>query len=94
MGKLGNKFRTIYRSDGGLTKVIIGIVIALAGIALGAWLGLWVMLVGGIMDFVHVIKGDGGAIEVLKGVLKVTFSWIGWVIVWLGISLGAIVATD
>jgi len=89
---LKSKFQSIYKSGADWKLLIIGLLIAVGGIVFGAWLGLWVMLVGSIMDIVEVVNGTAGSGKVLVAILKFTFSWIGWLFVWAGIAIGGAVA--
>ena len=62
-------------------KTVIGILMMLAGIVIGLYLGVWVMFVGGIVDivdfFFNVRPLD--AILLAFGILKVFFaSIVGW----------------
>lgn len=71
-------------------KPLIGIIMIIAGIGLGIYVGLWVCFIGGIVQIVDavrapVLSGQGLAI----GIAKVVFaSFAGWVSALLLISPG------
>lgn len=39
-------------------RVVIGVLVILAGVAAGLYVGLWLMLVGGIVQLVEAVKAD------------------------------------
>jgi hypothetical protein len=39
-------------------RQVFGIVMCVAGLALGLYLGLWVMFIGGVLDIVVAVKAD------------------------------------
>lgn len=56
-------------------KTAIGIVLMLAGVVLGLYVGVWLCLVGGIVDIVEVIKSQGiDAMKIAWGIVKVLCS--------------------
>lgn len=63
-------------------KTLIGIVSIIAGIALGLYLGVWVMFIGGIVDIIDQIKSpELSAMAVAWGVVKIVFAgFIGWLV--------------
>jgi uncharacterized membrane protein len=63
-------------------KTLIGIVLIIAGIALGLYLGVWVMFIGGIVDIIDQIKSpELSAMAVAWGVVKIVFAgFIGWLV--------------
>lgn len=70
---------------------IVGMIVAILGIALGVYTGFWVMFVGGIIDIIDVFKApttDGGLVAI--ALLKIFGAGlVGGVIAWGGIILGA-----
>ena len=70
--------------------VVVGIIFCLAAICGGLYLGLWICLVGGVVDVVNGFQAT--PIEALKvgiGVLKFfSSSIVGWITFVLGISIG------
>ena len=58
---------------------IIGIMIMLAGIALGLYVGIGILLVGGIIDIIEGIKHDFAAIPIAWGIAKIILATpLGW----------------
>jgi hypothetical protein len=64
---------------------VLGILLIIVGAILGIYLGVWVMLIGGIIQFVHGLQADpvsakdvafGIARFVLAGVTGVLAFWI------------------
>ena len=70
---------------------IVGMIVAILGIALGVYTGFWVMFVGGIIDIIDAFKApttDGGLVAI--ALLKIFGAGLaGGVIAWGGIILGA-----
>ena len=69
-------------------KKIIGILIAIVGIALGIYVGVWLMLAGGITQIVNSINPVNG-LGIAFGIIRIVFCEIGGLIVWLGIVIGS-----
>ena len=61
-------------------KMILGLVLMVAGIALGLYAGLWWAFIGGIVDVIQEIRApDLNAMNVAIGIAKVLFAGlIGW----------------
>lgn len=56
-------------------KFVIGALLCLAGFALGAYVGLWVCFVGGIIDIINQVKApEVDATVVAWGVVKIIFA--------------------
>lgn len=71
-------------------KKIIGIIIAILGIALGIYVGFWLMFVGGISQIINSINPlDGFGIAI--GIARIVFCEIGGLIAWLGIVIGSFI---
>ena len=70
---------------------IVGMIVAILGIALGVYTGFWVMFVGGIIDIIDVFKApttDGGVVAI--ALLKIFGAGlVGGIIAWCGIIFGA-----
>ena len=91
-GKLPNQI-------GGRMKTFFGIILTIGGVALGFWLGLWVMFVGGIIQVVnslpHEVLGmcvPADARGIALGILRITLaSFVGYVsgsiLIYPGINL-------
>lgn len=69
-------------------KKVIGILIAIAGIILGIYVGIWLMLVGGIIQIVNSINPING-LGIALGILRIIFCEVGGFIAWLGIAIGS-----
>jgi len=61
-------------------KFAIGILLMFAGACLGAYVGVWVCFIGGIVDVVTEIRAvDLSAMNVAIGIAKVFFAGVaGW----------------
>ena len=58
---------------------ILGNLIIAVGIAVGAYLGIWVMFIGGIIQIVDTIKTDFQGLQVAIGVIKILLAgFVGW----------------
>ena len=68
-------------------KRIIGILIAIAGIALGIYVGVWLMFIGGIVQIVNSINPTNG-LGIALGIVRIVFCEVGGLIAWLGIAIG------
>lgn len=53
---------------------VIGIVMIVAGVALGLYVGVYLMLVGGILQIVAAVKGGFVASGIAWGVVKIVFA--------------------
>ena len=69
-------------------KQIIGILIAIIGIILGIYVGVWLMFVGGITQIVNSINPLNG-LGIALGILRIAFCGIGVTIAQLGMIMGA-----
>lgn len=61
-------------------KMILGLALMAAGIALGLWAGIWWAFIGGIVDVIREIRApELDAMSVAVGIAKVIFAGlIGW----------------
>ncbi len=71
-------------------KKIIGILIAIVGIVLGIYVGIWLMLAGGITQIVNSINPING-LGIAFGIARIVFCEIGGFIAWLGIAIGSVI---
>lgn len=71
-------------------KKIIGIIIAILGIAGGIYVGFWLMFVGGISQIINSINPVDG-LGIAIGIAKIVFCEIGGFIAWLGIAIGSFI---
>jgi len=71
-------------------KKVIGILIAIVGIALGIYVGVWLMFVGGIVQIINSINGLGIAL----GIARIIFCEVGGLIAWLGIAIGSVIGLE
>ena len=69
-------------------KKIIGILIAITGIILGIYVGIWLMLAGGITQIVNSINPVNG-LGITLGIVRIIFCEVGAIIAWLGIVIGS-----
>ena len=69
-------------------KKIIGILIAIVGIALGIYVDVWLMLAGGITQIVNSINPVNG-LGIAFGIVRIVFCEVGGFIVWLGVAIGS-----
>ena len=67
---------------------ILGIIIIIASIALGLYVGLWLLFVGGIVQIANAVNPIDG-LQIAIGILKIIFaSPVGWMIGFLGTLIG------
>jgi len=60
------------------------------GVALGLYLGVWAMFLGGIVQCVEVVKGDVSGIQLGIGILRVLLSpAVGWICGLIPFGLGS-----
>ena len=69
-------------------KKIIGILITIIGIILGIYVGIWLMLAGGITQIVNSINPVNG-LGIAFGIVRIVFCEIGALIAWLGVVIGS-----
>ncbi len=74
-------------------KKIIGILIAIAGIALGIYVGVWLMFIGGIVQIVNSINPLNG-LGIALGIARIIFCEVGGLITWLGIAIGSVIGLE
>ena len=73
-------------------KIFIGIIIAILGIALGIYVGFWLMFVGGISQIINSINPVNG-FGIAIGIARIVFCEIGGFIAWLGIVIGSFIGS-
>lgn len=71
-------------------KKIIGILIAIVGIALGIYVGVGLMFIGGITQIVNSINPVNG-LGIAFGIARIVFCRIGGLITWLGVVIGSVI---
>lgn len=69
-------------------KKFLGILIAIIGIILGIYVGVWLMFAGGISQIISSINPVNG-FGIAIGVVKIVFCEIGGFIAYLGIVIGS-----
>nr|DAN92111.1 MAG TPA: hypothetical protein [Caudoviricetes sp.] len=74
-------------------KKVIGILIAIVGIALGIYVGVWLMFVGGIVQIVNSINPLNG-LGIALGIVRIVFCEVGVLIAWLGIAIGSVIGLE
>lgn len=58
-------------------KVIIGLLMVVAGVVFGLWAGVWWALIGGIVDVIEQVRApELSALAVAIGVAKVLFAGV------------------
>lgn len=70
-------------------KKVIGILMAIVGIALGIYVGVWLMFVGGIVQIINSINPTNGL-----GIVRIVFYEVGVLIAWLGIAIGSVIGLE
>jgi len=75
-----------------MIKLILGIGIIAAGVILGCYIGIWIMLVGGIMALAHGYDAHTlTATLIAINIIKICLSWfVGWMIAYVGITVGVL----
>ena len=72
-----------------VVKGIIGIIFIIAGIVLGAYLGIWVMLIGGIIQIVNAVQASPvSGSDIAYGVVKIIFCELPGIITYIFIVIG------
>ncbi len=74
-------------------KKVIGILIAIVGIALGIYVGVWLMFVGGIVQIINSINPING-LGIALGIARIIFCEVGGLIAWLGIAIGSVIGLE
>lgn len=75
---------------------LVGVLMCIAGVALGLYAGLWWAFVGGIVDIVNEAKAiETDAMNIALGIAKVVFAgFIGWVSALVLFLPGAVLLKD
>lgn len=71
-------------------RKIMGIFTTIAGIALGLYVGVWVLYIGGIVDIAEALN-PLDKIGVSIGALKMWSSWLGYVIGAIFYAIGNVI---
>lgn len=74
-------------------KKVIGILIAIVGIALGIYVGVWLMFIGGIVQIINSINPTNG-LGIALGIVRIVFCEVGVLIAWLGIAIGSVIGLE
>lgn len=74
-------------------KKVIGILMAIVGIALGIYVGVWLMFVGGIVQIINSINPTNG-LGIALGIVRIVFYEVGVLIAWLGIAIGSVIGLE
>lgn len=73
-----------------MIRQAVGIVIILAGIAIGIYLGLYICLWGGVLTIIDAV-GTGAFLTFIWGVLKIMFAGaVGWGSFWICTVIGMV----
>lgn len=74
-------------------KKAIGILLMVAGVAVGLYLGVWWAFIGGIVQAVHGVQG-ANAMDIAIGIAKFCFAGlIGWLSFFGVAGFGAVLAS-
>ena len=71
---------------------LLGVIFAIFGICLGVYTGFCVMFVGGIVEIIDAVKAPVTDAAIIGwAILKILLaSFVGVIIAWIGIALGAL----
>lgn len=71
-------------------KAIIGIIICIASVFVGIYLGAWVCFVGGIVQFLEAVKSDPiNTVGIAVGILRFfSASLVGWISLVITFAIG------
>ena len=62
-------------------KIILGVILILAGVAVGLYVGVWLCFIGGIIQIVDAIKTTPTeGFEIAIGILRVVFAGVAGVL--------------
>lgn len=77
-----------------MSKLIAGLLV-LAGVVGGLYVGIWVCLIGGILDVIEAVKANPtNTGQLIWGLVKAIFSeTFGGIVFWILAALGALVAS-
>jgi len=70
---------------------LIGVLVAIAGILGGAYVGIVVLFAGGLIELINAIKNDFEVTGMVWGIVKMIFCELGGLVAWIGITVGAII---
>ena len=75
---------------------LIGFLLIVAAVLLGLWLGIWVMFIGGIAQFINGIKVTPvDALGIATGIARVLFAGaVGWVVAVIVGFFGVMLMSD
>jgi len=68
-------------------KGIVGLILIGVGVILGIYVGVWVLFIGGILQIAQSVQ-PVNAVGIAWGIIRILFSWIGWLIVLAGCGIG------
>ncbi len=70
-------------------KSVLKVVLIIGSIALGLYVGIWLMLIGGIVQIVNGINPLNG-LDIALGICRVLFCELAYFIPLVGISIAAV----
>ena len=76
-----------------IMKKILGWLFIISGIAIGIYIGIWFLLIGGIMQIVNGLT-PVNAFEIAIGVVRIMFTGTGWIPIYLGIVTGMLILEE
>lgn len=59
----------------------------IGGIVLGTYIGIWVLLIGGITQIINNLNPIN-ALEIAIGIVRIMFCAVGWIPTYFGIVIG------
>jgi len=73
-------------------KIVIGLLLVLAGIAFGAYVGVWLMFIGGIIQVVEALKSTPiESLGIAIGAARILFaSFVGLISAYIGVIPGLV----
>jgi len=67
----------VSRKKGAAVKKIIGVVLIVAGVAFGIYVGIWLMFIGGIFQVIEQVRAvDMSTTSVVIGIVRVMLSGV------------------
>ena len=67
---------------------MLAVMVALIGVVLGVYIGVWLLFIGGIVDIIEAIKAvPVDSFKFAFGIVKFLFAPIGWLIIFLSVGV-------
>ena len=71
-------------------KIVLGVIIIIAGWVLAAYVGIWLMLAGGIIQIINSLN-PVSAVDIAIGAIKIIFCGSASLIAYVGTVIGTII---